>query len=295
MTVSINQGFYSQFTSIVRHLAQQGDARLRPHVYEDPSGGEKYHFERLGSTAATNKTTATGVDAQTGIRIATPFVDSPWTTRTALPSTWQWADTIEHSDQVQMIVDPQSAYAQNGAMAMRRSIDDLIITASTADAADKAGGTNSFPVGQQAGAGIGQAMDIPLITEVNQKFQENDVDPDEPKCFVIAPKEVNAMLNDATLTSADYLAVKALAANGMVPNFMGFTWILSNRLAVNTNVRSCLAFTRRGIGLTVNQDIFVRIAERADLSHLIQVYMEWTMGAVRVEDEHVVEVLTDAT
>jgi len=282
VAITISNAFIQEFDGVVRHLAQQGDSRLRPHVYETPVGGEAYSFERLGATSSTRKT---------GRRVATPFVDAPWTNRTATPVTDQWADTIEHADKVQMIVDPQSSYAQNGSMAMKRSIDDELVDSATRDAADKAGGTNALPAGQIKGDGL-TSFNLAFISEVNETFQTNDVDPDEPKCFVVSPTEVRQMLNDATLTSADYMSVKALQANGMIHNFLGFTWVLSNRLAITTttnNFRSNLAFTKRGIGLTVNQDLFIRIAERADLSHLIQVYMEWTMGAVRVEDEHVVE------
>jgi hypothetical protein len=286
MADTLSNAQIQEYTDIVRHLAQQGDARLRPHVYETPSGGEKYNFERLGESTAIDKTTR---------KTATPDAEPPWTNRTAVPLVKQWAAYIEHAEKAQMIVDPQSAYAQNGAMAMRRAIDDELIAAATRDAGDKAGGTNAFPAGQVVGAGVGQACNLALITQVNEKFQLNDVDPDEPKVFVVSPIEVRQMLNEATLTSADYMSVKALSANGMVQNFLGFTWILSNRLDVTTGARTCLAFTKRGIGLTVNYDIMVRVAERADLSHIIQVYMEWVMGAVRVEDEHVVSVQTSET
>ena len=286
MAITINKAFVQQFTDMVRHLAQQGDTRLRPHVYETPANGEKYNFDRLGATNANEKT---------GRRVATPFVDAPWSRRVAQPRTFNWADTIEHEDKVQMLIDPQSAYAQTGAMSMRRSQDDIIIDALGGNALDGDGGNNALPAGQKIGtAGNStQALDVSTITQVNEKFQANEVDPDEPKCFVISPAEVRTILNDTTLTSADYLSVKALQANGMVPNFMGFTWVLSNRLKTTSgtnNSRACYAFTKRGMGLTVNQDIFVRIAERADLSHLIQVFLQWTMGSVRVEDEHVVEV-----
>jgi len=286
MADTLTNAQIQEYTDIVRHLAQQGDSRLRPHVYETPSGGEAYHFERLGESAS---------EPKVGRKVPTPDAEPPWSNRTATPKVEHWAAFIEHHEQAQMIVDPQSAYAQNGSMAMRRSIDDELIASATRDATNKAGDTITFPVGQQVGAGLTQGLTLDLITEVNEKFQTNDVDPDEPKCFVVSPIEVREMLNTDKLTNADYQAVKALSANGMVQNFLGFTWILSNRLLKATGVRSCLAFTRRGIGLTVNYDIMVRVAERADLSHVIQVYMEWVMGAVRVEDEHVVEVLTDET
>jgi len=235
---------------------------------------------------------------KTTSRTATPFVDPAWSRRVVRPKTFQWADTIENADKVQMLIDPQSAYAQNGGMAMRRGIDDLIITAADADAEDGSGGAVPIPAGQVIGvAGASTAgMDLDLITQVNELFQANDVDPDEPKVFVVGPTRVREMLNATNLTSADYQSVKALSGNGMIHNFMGFTWILSNRLSLTGGAdpsEANFAFTKRGIGLAVNNDIFVRIAERPDLSHLIQVYLEFTMNATRVEDEHVVVVHLD--
>lgn len=284
MAITISNAFVEQFASTVRHLSQQGDARLRPHCYEVALTGEAYNFDRLAPSDAIQKTTS---------RTVTAFVDPVWSRRVVNPQTYSWADTIENADKVQMLIDPQSAYAQNGGMAMRRAIDDRIIAAATADATDGTGTPVALPAGQTIGtAGNSSAgMTLDLITQVNETFQANDVDPDEPKVFVVSPTRVREMLNTAKLTDADFQAVKALSGNGMIHNFMGFTWVLSNRLTQDAGAaasEACFAFTKRGIGLAVNQDIFVRIAERPDLSHAIQVYMEWTMNATRVEDEHVV-------
>lgn len=284
MAITISNAFVEQFADTVRHLAQQGDTRLRPHVNEVPLTGEKYNFDRLAETAAVTKS---------GSRVATPTVDPAWTRRVCSPITKHWADTIEHEDKVKMIIDPQSAYAMNGGMAMKRAIDDIIIAAATADATDGDGAAVALPAGQTIGtAGNStQGMTLDLITQVNYKFQANDVDPDEPKVFVVDPLRVREMLNTNKLTSSDYMAVQALNNNGMVPNFMGFTWVMSNRLTLTAGAGPSIAnfaFTRKALGLAVNNDIFVRIAERPDLSHLIQVYLEFTMGATRVEDEHIV-------
>lgn len=284
MAITIDKAFVQQFAETVRHLAQQGDTRLRPHVYEVPLTGEIYNFDRLAPSDPVDKTTR---------RTTTPFVDVAWSRRRCRPATKQWADTIEHADKVQMLIDPQSSYAINGGMAMRRGIDDVIIAAATADAEDGDGGAVTLPAGQAIGTAGNSTlgMDLDLITQVNEKFQANDVDPDEPKVFAIDPVRVREMLNSSKLTNADYQAVRALSANGMIHNFMGFTWVLSNRLTQTAGAGPSIAnfaFTRRALGLAVNQDIFVRIAERPDLSHLIQVYLEFTMGATRVEDEHIV-------
>ena len=40
----------------------------------------------------------------------------------------------------------------------------------------------------------------------------------------------------------------------------------------------------------MNRDITARVAERPDLSFAWQCYLHMTIGAVRVEDEHIVRV-----
>lgn len=283
MAITIDKAFVQQYADIVRHLAQQGDARLRPYVYEVPLRGEAYNFDRLAETAAAEKT---------GRRQATTYIDDTWSRRVAQPKTYNHTMTVEHEDKVQMLVDPENAYAQNQAMAMKRSQDDLIIAAALGNALDGDGNNQTFPAAQKVGDGTA-VVTLNNILDVNQIFQANDIDPDEPRVLVVSPRQVRTLLEDTKLTSADYMTVKALAGNGMVPNFLGFTWILSNRLlttgAAATLADRCIAFTRRAIGLAVNQDTFTRITENPSLQYMIQVFSQWTMGAVRVEDEHIVE------
>ena len=145
MAITISNAFVQQFAEMVRHLAQQGDTRLRPHVYEVALTGEAYNFDRLAESAAVEKTTS---------RTATPVADPAWSRRVVSPKTFQWADTIENADKVKMLIDPQSAYAQNGGMSMRRAIDDLIIASATADATD---GEREVP-GERCGPGRAESV-----------------------------------------------------------------------------------------------------------------------------------------
>ena len=70
---------------------------------------------------------------------------------------------------------------------------------------------------------------------------------------------------------------------------MGFDWIISNRLlAPGVGELSCLAFTKRALGLAVNQDTFTLITENPSVQYMIQLFSQWTMGCVRTEYEHIV-------
>lgn len=284
MAITIDNAFVEQYRDLVIHLAQQGETRLRPHVTEVSLRGEAYNFDRLAYTDAVQKTAR---------RLDTVYVDDTWTRRVAVPQTWNHTMTIEHEDKVQMLIDPQSAYAENQAMAMRRQWDDLIIAAATGTALDGDGVGQSFPAGQKVGDGTAE-ISFDMVTEVQEKFLSNDIPTDVPKVFVVGPKQIRKLMQLTEQISSDYVmsqALQKLAYYGIVPNWMGFTWIMSNRLEVPAaDQLSCLAFTKRALGLAVNQDIFVRIGENPAKSYMIQVFSQFTGGCVRVEDEHIVHV-----
>jgi hypothetical protein len=106
---------------------------------------------------------------------------------------------------------------------------------------------------------------------------------------------MRTLLQIAEATNNDY-AYKALL-EGYVKSWMGFEWIVSTRLLVPlAGQRTCFAMTKRALGLQVNRDISSRIAEDPSISFAWRIYTFATYGAVRVEDEHIVQVqLADAT
>ena len=279
MVPTIDSAFIEEYEDNVRHLAQQMETRLRPHVYEVSSGGEAYNFERLAATDAVIKT---------GRRVATAYVDDVWSRRVAVPSTYNHTMTIEHEDKVQMLVNPDSNYAYNQAMAMNREMDNLIITACAGDALDGDGTPTALPAAQLIGDGLAP-ISFDLLTAVQEQYMVNEVMPDEEKIKVVGPTQVRKLMQLTENTSSDYVQAQALQRYGIVPNWLGFKWIVSNLLeAPAVDELYCLSYTRRGIGLAVNQDTFTRIGENPSFSYMWQVFSQWTMGAVRVEDEHVV-------
>lgn len=285
MAHTVSNVFVQSYEETVRHLAQQSVTKLRDWVVERGVNSINHNWETLNSVDAEEKTTRTDLTPQ-----ATPVSGNDFARRVSLASTWHVGDLIEQEDDVQMIVDPNSNVARSQAMAMRRSIDDRIIEAALADALDGQGGTNPLPAEQIVGDGTG-SITFDMVTEVNEIFQGNDIDPDDPKVFVVGPAQVRKMLQMTEVTSVDYQYTKALAENGMVPHWMGFTWVMSTRLNVpSAGERDCFAMTRRAMGLQFNRDITARIAEDPSASFAWRIYCYMTLGAVRVEDEQLVHV-----
>ena len=196
--------------------------------------------------------------------------------------------TIEHEDKVQMLVNPESAYAQNQAAAMNRRQDRLIIAAATSTALDADAGAQALPAAQIKGTGAAP-ISFDLVTQAQEQFMIGEVMPDEMKVMVVGPTQVRKLMQLTENTSADYVQANRLQQYGIAPNWMGFTWIVSNWLqAPAAGQLDCLAFTKKAIGLAVNQNTFTRISENPSYQYMWQVFSQWTMGAVRVEDEHIV-------
>ena len=106
------------------------------------------------------------------------------------------------------------------------------------------------------------------------------------------------LLNDDTLTNADYNTVRALVSGefGAANNFMGFNWHMTTRTPLKdgeTDKRDVLVWAEDGIGMAVGKDIEAKISERPDKSYAKQVYLCMTIGATRIEEEKVVVVECD--
>lgn len=278
MAITIDKVYIQTFERNVRHLAQQSETRLRRFVTEKSTDGQKHNWERLGSGEASLKASA---------RVATPTSDLPWSRRVSLAQTYHMGETVEQEDVVQMLVDPNSNVSMAIANGMKRKVDDILIAAATGTALNGDGSTSTFPAGQVVGDGT-TVVTIDSILAVQELFYKNDIDPDEPKVMVINPTVQRKLMSLMEVTSGDYQNSKALAT-GMLPNWMGFDWVVSNRLLIPAAGQiSCLAFTKRALGFQVNRDITAKVAEDPSLSFAWRLYATMTMGAVRTEDEHIV-------
>jgi hypothetical protein len=132
-------------------------------------------------------------------------------------------------------------------------------------------------------------LTIAKLRTAKEKFDLASVDPSIARFIVVSPRQITDLLGTTEVTSSDFNTVKALA-NGEINSFLGFNFIVSNRLSIASSKRSCIAFAQDGITLAVGKDVSARIDERADKSYATQVYYCMSIGATRMEEEKVVEV-----
>ena len=284
MANTISNVYIETFEANVRHQAQQEIARLLPYVQVRGEESENHTWEKLGVSDASLKTTR---------KQATPTADTPWSRRVAVSGTWDNGDSTEQEDPVQMLVDPNSNLVMSLGYSMRRAQDDVIIAAATAAALEGDGTTTAFGAGQTVGD-YTTPISFDAITAVQEKFMDDDIDMSIPKVAVVGPTQIRKLMQLTEQTSADYVhreALQQLTNTGIVPMWMGFTWVCSTRLlhptAPGTDI-DCLFFTQRAIGVNMPKNITARVAEDPSISFAWQIYCFTVLGAVRVEDEQIV-------
>ena len=282
MSTQINTAFVNQFSANVQMLSQQMGSILRAAVDVETVNGEKAFFDQVGSAAAVKRTTRHG---------DTPMVETPHERRMCVLADYEYADLIDDQDRVRLLIDPTSTYSRAAAAAMGRAMDDEIIAAAlgTAQTGKDGGTSTTLPAGQKI-AVASAGLTIAKLVSAKELLDAASVDPSIPRHIVVSPKQISDLLNNTTVTSSDFNTVKALA-QGEINSFVGFNFIVSNRLNTDSNSdRQVIAFAQDGLKLAVGKEPAARIDERADKSYSTQVYYCQTIGATRMEEEKVIEI-----
>ena len=290
MSTNVTTAFVQQYSANVQMLSQQMGSRLRDAVRVENVVGKNAFIDQIGSATAALRTSR---------HADTPQMDTPHDRRRLSLADYEYADLVDDQDKVRMLIDPTSSYARAAAAAMGRAMDDVIITAATGSASTGETGSGSASLDATANS-VGSAssndgLTLAKLREAKRKMDLNDVDPSIPRYIAVGPKQIEDLLGDTTVTSSDFNTVKALV-QGELDTYMGFRFIMSNRLSVDSNdIRKCFAWAEDGLTLGIGKDISARIDERADKGYATQVYYCMSIGSVRMEEDKVVQIFCDET
>jgi len=290
MSSQVTTAFVQQYSANVQMLSQQMGSRLRDAVNIENVVGKNAFIDQIGKATAQLRTSRHG---------DTPQLDTPHARRRVSLASYEYADLIDDQDKVRMLIDPTSQYASAAAAAMGRAMDDVIIAAALGTASTGETGSGSATLDSTANmvgsSSSNDGLTIAKLLEAKRKMDLNDVDPSIPRYIAVGPKQIEDLLGTTQVTSSDFNTVKALA-QGDINTFLGFEFIMTNRLDVDTNdIRSCFAWAEDGITLGIGKDVSARIDERADKGYATQVYYCMDIGAVRMEESKVVKIFCDET
>lgn len=282
MSEEITRAFVEQYASNFMILSQQKGSRFEAAVDVDHDiVGASKTVERIGAKNAFK------IDTR---HADTRYSDTPHTRRWLDLEDWADADLIDELDKVRMLIDPTSPYVMALVMSLNRAKDDVIIEAltGTARASTESGGNIVLPSTQKIAVGAA-GLTVDKLIAAKQILDENEVDEEEERFIATSSQQISNLLTDPEVTSSDFVTVKALL-EGKINQYMGLTFIRSERLNKVTNDRFCPVWAKTGLKLGIGRDIVNTIDRLPTKNNSTQVYASMSLGAVRTEEERVVEI-----
>lgn len=303
MSQQVTEAFVQQYNANVMHLSQQKGARLEAAVRKESQKGKSQFFDRIGQVSAVLRTSR---------HAATPQFDTPHSRRRVTLDDYEWADLVDDQDKIRMLIDPTSEYAMAAAWAFGRSKDDVIISAALGSAYGGETGSSTVvhPNTQKYAANNGSAFsNLNIITLRGVKRIMDQAEVEGERYIAVEASQIESLLGETAVTSADFNTVRALV-QGEVDSFMGFKFIRIERLNLTSSTtataasgvvgsgvsltgtnRACFAWAMDGLLLSVGEDFVTKMSERDDKGYAMQVYCRMSIGATRMEEEKVVEVI----
>lgn len=287
MSFTITESFSQQFGSNFRILGQQKGSRLMPYVQnEGHITGTGKTVERIGKSEAYDLLSR---------HADTRYVDTPQSRRWLDLQDKAWADLIDQMDKIKMLSDPTSPYLQVGVAALNRAKDTVIITAALGTARTGTG-TIALPAGQKIVAG-GTGLTLAKLTTAKEILDAAEVDSEldadgqgmPQRVLVVTTKQITNLLNTTEIKSVDYNNVRALSM-GQVDTFLGFKFIRTELVPKVGTDRQCVAWSRGCVAYGSGMEPTTKVDEMPNKNYSVQVYASESIGAVRVEDEGVVEI-----
>ena len=311
MSFQVTTAFTQQYSANVMELSQQKGSRLRNYVTTETGVRGEYAFKDQVGVATYNVVMNRNGD--------TPLNTTPFSRRRVQLVGRDWGDLVDNIDKLQMIIDPTSATALVAGHSMGRAVDDAIISACFATAYTNSGldgvtpTTVALPAGQIIAVGDRTYQDEGNAANGNSSltvsklisgkilFYTNNVDLESEKLQIAVPGQaIGALLTATPVTSIYYNSVRPLV-DGTVDTFMGYDFHRTELVNKDGRGNSLLSggyqllpvWVPSGIYLAIGEDIKAEIEKRADKKFSWQIYFQMFMGATRLEEVKVAQLICD--
>lgn len=276
-------------------LLQQTASKFKPLVtVKEFNNAEEFYINQISSTT---------VSAVADLSATSNFTNTATARRQITKANYVRNELILDDELNEMSFDPQSAIVQNIMRAYARKMDEVIITAAQANAnTGKNGGTSTaLPAGNTIANGGTGGTYAKLLDGV-QFFLDNDFEGDR-LAHVVSPKVLTDYLNLDKIIDNDFARIQQGGIATPMGSGYAFTLNLgikvdvyvSTQLAVATNIRDTLLFSKEGIGLGIGKDVEVRIGYNPERNSQKQITTIALFGASRLDEEQVVVIEADET
>jgi hypothetical protein len=300
MSAGVTTLFTQQYSSAVELLLQQDGPRLRGFVMEEGYVGEAANpVDQIGQVKPVKNRPR---------HSDTPLLSVPTDRRWVYPNDYEAADLIDQQDKLRTIDQLENPYVQVGRLAVARAMDDEILLAmfGTAQTGKTGATATAFPGSQSIAANYGATgntgFTVTKLLKARQMLMSAGVDTRaDPLICAFTTLDHTSMLQETQVINSDYYGGGAPGLkDGVIDNFLGVRFVLveftdtvySAQVTMGGSTRQVPLWAKSGVKLGVWGDIVARIDERADKSFATQWYTKCTVGATRLQEKKVVQILT---
>lgn len=297
--------FIHAVNGAVEHLAQQKRSKT--------TGTMRTKDGVVGKTWPFNRLAAGEMEEMAGRDGDTQYINPTQSKRRAVLRDFGAAVLIDSFDEVKTLTSPTSEFTILLAAAIQRQRDRLALaigglgsagadlglvggilgSATSVDEGAETKSLSALPAGQQIVNG-GTNLTMAKIRQARRILNAADADEEESYMFY-SPQGMEKFTADSTVTSSDYSSINALT-NGTFPMdamWMGFKWRMSNLLPKVSNIRSCIAFCKAGVGAAFGSVKEIEVGPAPHKWNNTQVIAKLSGGVVRVDDAMVVQIDID--
>ena len=290
MSQQIDANFVQAYSNTFYETGQQMSARFAPFVMlAGGIVGASKSMERVGKVDAYDITSR---------HADTRYVETPHSRRWLDLTDKGAAELVDEMDEIRLLADPKSKYPKIMVQALNRAKDDVIYAA-IRGTARTGGGTQVLPSAQKIAEG-GTGLTLAKLLTAKELLDAAEIEADEgqdmtgqgptpSRVIACSSKQLTNLYGTTEIKNIDYNSVKALA-EGQINTFLGFRFIRSERLAKSGTTRYAVAWCKPAVALGIGKDIVTSIDTLPTKNYSVQVYARMSIGAVRLEDEGVVEI-----
>lgn len=283
-----------QYNSTIELLVQQKGSRFRGTMREMTAvGSQMSPVDQIGTIEASEVTARFAPLVRT---------DAPTDRRWCLPRDFHVTQMVDSFDKLRTLTDPEGALVQSAVYALGRKLDDVVVDAffGTALTGTRGGTSTTFPAGQQVAVNFRASTDIGLscakIIRAKKILMANEVDLLSDTLYIaVDANQHEKLLSEMPIISREFNSMPALDGDGMITRWLGFRFIHSERLDVDSNSDKLVpAWAKSGMAQVFWNSLYSSVDRRIDLSSQPwQAYNKWTFGSTRIEEKKVVQVICD--
>lgn len=301
MSAPVGTLLTQMYTSTVELLLQQNGPRLRGFVTEGAYVGEAANpVDQVGQVKPVRDRPRNS---------DTPLLSVPTDRRWVYPHDYEAADLIDQQDKLRTIDQMDNPYVQAGTLAVQRAFDDeiLLATFGTAQTGKTGATATAFPGGQSVAANFGAAgntgLTVVKLRKARQLLMSAGADwVNDPMVAAVTTLDHDSMLAETQIINSDYAGdmQRPVLQDGIVDRYLGIQFkiveftdtVYSAQATMGGATRQVPVWLKSGMHLGVWGDLTSRIDERADKSYATQWYVKATVGATRLQEKKVVQILT---